>query len=133
MLVFGEPAWPRVRSHWAWQRGAIFNLKKVSQRISIMKTINESHALGSTAPLFEPNEAQLTRLKRWRTSTFFVMLVGYVGYYCVRGNLAVALPLLNQTFGYSNSQLGMILTFSELAYAFGKFTTGPLADSIGGK
>lgn len=61
------------------------------------------------------------------------MLIGYIGYYIGRGNLAIALPLLNQTFGYSNEQLGVILTLSELAYAFGKFTTGPLADKLGGK
>ena len=61
------------------------------------------------------------------------MLIGYIGYYFIRGNLPVALPLLSQQFGYSNTQLGYILTFSELFYALGKFTTGPLADQIGGK
>lgn len=85
------------------------------------------------AALFAPDNDQLARLSRWRVSTFWVMLVGYIGYYLVRGNLAVALPLLSQKFGYTNLQLGVILTFSELAYALGKFTTGPLADQIGGK
>jgi sugar phosphate permease/glycerophosphoryl diester phosphodiesterase len=61
------------------------------------------------------------------------MLLGYVGYYLVRGNLSVAIPLLSQEFGYSNTELAIILTFSEVAYAVGKFTTGPLADQIGGK
>lgn len=61
------------------------------------------------------------------------MLVGYVGYYLVRGNLSVALPLLSQAYGYSNVELGAILSISEIAYAVGKFTTGPLADRIGGK
>lgn len=61
------------------------------------------------------------------------MLIGYIGYYIVRGNLPVALPLLSQEFGYSNTQLAYILTYSELFYAIGKFTTGPLADQIGGK
>ena len=61
------------------------------------------------------------------------MLIGYIGYYIGRGNIAVAIPLLSRQFGYSNEQLGIILTVSELAYALGKFTTGPLADKIGGK
>jgi OPA family glycerol-3-phosphate transporter-like MFS transporter len=61
------------------------------------------------------------------------MLVGYIGYYLVRGNLPVALPLLSREFGYSNTDLGKILTVSELAYALGKFTTGPFADKLGGK
>lgn len=80
-----------------------------------------------------PTTRELVVLQRWRLSTFWVMLVGYIGYYLIRGNLSVALPLISQTFGYTNTQLGTILTFSELAYALGKFTTGPLADQTGGK
>lgn len=81
----------------------------------------------------EPNAEELARLKRWRLSTFWVMLVGYIGYYLVRGNLSVALPLLSQAYGYTNVELGAILSISEVSYAIGKFTTGPLADRIGGK
>jgi sugar phosphate permease len=80
-----------------------------------------------------PSAEQLKSLQRWRLSTFWVMLIGYVGYYLVRGNLPVALPLLSQEFGYSNTELGYILTVSELFYAIGKFTTGPLADQVGGR
>lgn len=81
----------------------------------------------------DPSQNQIKTLERWRTSTFWVMLIGYMGYYVGRGNLPIALPLLNQEFGYTNEDLGIILTASELAYAIGKFTTGPLADRIGGK
>ena len=73
------------------------------------------------------------RLARWRLSTFWVMLVGYVGYYLCRGNLSAAFPLLAQEFGYSNTQLGLIASLSEIAYAAGKFINGPLADKIGGR
>jgi sugar phosphate permease len=83
--------------------------------------------------LIEPSPEQTLSLNRWRMSTFWVMLLGYIGYYLIRGNLPVALPLLSKEFGYTNAQLGVILTFSELAYALGKFTTGPVADKIGGK
>lgn len=61
------------------------------------------------------------------------MLIGYIGYYICRGNISVAIPIISQTYGYSNTQLGLILTFSELAYAAGKFINGPLADKVGGK
>ncbi len=93
----------------------------------------------NTAPIMaqvqsnEPTAVQIAHLKRWRVSTFLVMLFGYVGYYVIRGNISVALPLLSQEFGYTNAQLGLVLTFSEIAYAIGKFTTGPLADQVGGK
>lgn len=61
------------------------------------------------------------------------MLVGYIGYYLCRGNLSAAMPLLSKEYGYTNTDLGVVLTFSEVAYAVGKFTTGPAADQIGGK
>jgi len=73
------------------------------------------------------------RLSRWRISTFWVCLIGYVGYYLCRGNLSAAFPLLEQEFGYSNTQLGLIASLSEIAYAVGKFINGPLADKIGGR
>ena len=70
---------------------------------------------------------------RWRISTFWVCLIGYVGYYLCRGNLSAAFPLLEQEFGYSNTQLGLIASLSEIAYAVGKFINGPLADKVGGR
>lgn len=92
-----------------------------------------SDVLSASMSSLTPTSDQRILLERWRTSTFWVMLVGYIGYYIGRANLPIALPLLNQEFGYTNTDLGLILTASELAYAAGKFTTGPIADRIGGK
>jgi sugar phosphate permease len=61
------------------------------------------------------------------------MLIGYIGYYLCRGNLSAALPLLSETFNYTNTQLGIVITASELAYALGKFINGPIADRVGAK
>jgi sugar phosphate permease len=77
--------------------------------------------------------AQLKSLSRWRISTFWVMLLGYVGYYICRKNLSAAFPLMSETFGYTNTELGSIAFFSEIAYAIGKFINGPLGDKIGGR
>ena len=74
-----------------------------------------------------------TLLKKWQLSTFFVCLVGYIGYYLCRKNLSAAVPLLSLEFGYSNTELGLIALYSEIAYAIGKFINGPLGDKIGGK
>jgi len=76
---------------------------------------------------------QIVRLKRWRVSTFWVCLVGYIGYYICRKNLSAAVPLISDEFGYTNSQLGLIALYSEIAYAFGKLINGPLADKVGGR
>lgn len=40
---------------------------------------------------------------------------------------------MTEQFGYTNSQLGLIAFYSELAYALGKLINGPLADKFGGK
>lgn len=77
--------------------------------------------------------AELSRLQKWRLSTFWVCLVGYIGYYICRKNLSAAIPLISETFGYSNTQLGLIALYSEFAYALGKFINGPLGDKIGGR
>lgn len=79
------------------------------------------------------SDADNRQLIRWRISTFWVMLIGYVGYYLCRGNLSAAFPLLEQEFGYSNTQLGLIASLSEMAYAAGKFINGPMADRVGGR
>jgi sugar phosphate permease len=84
-------------------------------------------------PLREPSAEERRRLVRWRLSTFWVVMLGYVGYYFCRANLYTALPLLSQTFGYTNSELGLIALCSEVVYSTGKFVNGPLGDRIGGK
>lgn len=80
-----------------------------------------------------PTSDELSLLKRWRVSVFWVCLVGYIGYYLCRNNLSAAFPLMSNVFGFSNSELGLIAFYSELAYAFGKFVNGPLADKFGGR
>lgn len=65
--------------------------------------------------------------------TFALFLVGYIGYYFCRKNLSAAVPLIGAEFNFTNSQLGLIALYSELAYAFGKFINGPLGDRIGGR
>jgi OPA family glycerol-3-phosphate transporter-like MFS transporter len=86
----------------------------------------------------EERQGQLGSLARfilneWRRSTFAVMLFGYVGYYICRKNLSAALPLMAETFKFTNSDLGLIGFWSTFAYALGKLVNGPLADKIGGR
>ncbi|HEY9843442.1 MAG TPA: MFS transporter [Candidatus Obscuribacterales bacterium] len=81
----------------------------------------------------ELSQDQLKTLLRWRTSTFLVMLFGYIGYYMIRQNLSAAFPLMEKAFHYTNSELGLIAASSEIVYAIGKFVNGPLADRLGGK
>ncbi len=80
-----------------------------------------------------PTPEQRRRLEAWRWSTFVVCLVGYIAYYLGRKNLPAAFPLLGEELGYSNTDLGLIAAYSEVAYAIGKLINGPLADRFGGR
>lgn len=80
-----------------------------------------------------PTADQRKRLEGWRWSTFTVCLVGYIAYYLGRKNLPAAFPLLSEELGYSNTDLGLIAAYSEVAYAVGKLINGPLADRVGGR
>lgn len=80
-----------------------------------------------------PSSIETKQLKFWQASTFWVCLIGYIAYYVCRANLPAAFPLMSATFGYTNTQLGMIGALSEFVYALGKFINGPLADKLGGR
>jgi sugar phosphate permease len=79
------------------------------------------------------SSTDLLLLKRWRVSTLLVTIIGYIGYYICRANLSAAFPLMSEAFHFTNSELGLIALYSEIAYATGKFINGPLGDRLGGK
>lgn len=62
-----------------------------------------------------------------------VLAAGYVGVYLCRKNFSVAVPLLQDAWGASRSDIGLIASVSTLAYAAGKFIFGPLIDRFGGR
>jgi OPA family glycerol-3-phosphate transporter-like MFS transporter len=68
------------------------------------------------------------------------MVVGYSGYYLCRSNFSVTIPLIATELGSqgmgadeAKSRLGDIASLGVLAYAFGKFVSGGLADFLGGR
>lgn len=71
------------------------------------------------------------RLRRGR-NWFFVGL-NYAAYYFGRYNLSMAKTTLCQTYGFNNTQYGLIESSRSLSYAFGQFFNGLLADKIGGR
>lgn len=83
--------------------------------------------------LRQPTYEELKKLHFWRSSTFLVMLFGYIGYYLCRKNISAAFPLLADEFGFTNSELGVLALTSEIVYAIGKLINGPLGDKIGGR
>lgn len=61
------------------------------------------------------------------------LALGYVGVYLCRKNLAVAMPMLQQSFGATKGQVGIIASLGTLAYAAGKVINGPFVDRVGGR
>jgi len=61
------------------------------------------------------------------------LVLGYVGVYLCRKNLAVAIPLITADLGVSREQVGAVAGWSTLAYAAGKFLFGPVIDRFGGR
>jgi sugar phosphate permease len=61
------------------------------------------------------------------------LAAGYIGIYLCRKNLAVAVPMLQQSFGASKQQIGIVASIGTLAYAAGKVINGPIVDRVGGR
>ncbi|KKL67488.1 hypothetical protein LCGC14_2134470, partial [marine sediment metagenome] len=70
-------------------------------------------------------------LKRWQRRTFWTVWITYFAYYLCRYNLPITKNVMCKTFGWSNSDFGIILTALLLMYAVGQFVNGQLADRFG--
>jgi len=80
------------------------------------------------------------RFTVWHAATAALLALGYSGYYFCRSDLSVVLPdlihdLARQGLTPSAAQirLGFIASVGTVAYAFGKFISGTLADTGGGR
>lgn len=76
----------------------------------------------------------------WHGATVALLVLGYSGYYFCRSDLSVVLPALIKdlaqygiTPNEAQIRLGFIASLGTVAYAFGKFFSGPLADTGGGR
>ena len=80
------------------------------------------------------NAAGATRRFRARRHQNWITLgLLYASFYVCRYNLAMANKTLGEHFGWSNAELGLILTAWFWAYAIGQVINGILTDRIGGK
>lgn len=76
----------------------------------------------------------------WHGVTVALLVFGYSGYYFCRSDLSVVLPQLIQdlarhgiTPNEAEIRLGFIASLGTVAYALGKFVSGTLADTGGGR
>lgn len=64
----------------------------------------------------------------WRLRIFYSCFIGYVVFYLCKRTLAVASPGICNEFGYSNTDLGVLIGSLYFTYGIGKFINGVLAD-----
>lgn len=66
--------------------------------------------------------------KHWRMRMFYSMFIAYVVFYMCRKNITIAMPGMQESLGYSCTELGILGSTLYITYAFGKFFNGILAD-----
>lgn len=84
-------------------------------------------------PVAEPIEASAARPQNRPYLWVSTLVLGYIGIYLCRKNLAVAIPMLQDHFGVTREQIGAVASWSTIAYAAGKFLFGPVIDRLGGR
>ncbi len=64
-------------------------------------------------------------LLRWQV--FLGAFIGYAGFYIVRKNFSMAIPML-EPFGFEKGELGIVLSMNAVAYGFSKFIMASISD-----
>jgi MFS transporter, OPA family, sugar phosphate sensor protein UhpC len=78
-------------------------------------------------PIVDPKEID-KQYKRWRSSVFWSIYVGYGVFYFCRKNLGVAFPSLMSELHLTKTEAGLISTVISITYGLGKFGSGTLGD-----
>jgi OPA family glycerol-3-phosphate transporter-like MFS transporter len=71
--------------------------------------------------------------KKRRAVNWLTLGFTYAAMYMARYNFAFANKDLSDTYGFSKTQVGSIITFATLVYGLAAMFNGPLADRIGGR
>ena len=81
-------------------------------------------------PAFKPEKSGSeadAEYKRLRWQVFLGIFIGYAGFYIVRKNFSMAIPML-APFGFDKGELGVVLSMNAIAYGFSKFIMASVSD-----
>lgn len=81
-------------------------------------------------PAFKPEQTGSEadeRYRRLRWQVFIGIFIGYAGFYIVRKNFSMAIPML-ALFGFEKGELGVVLSMNAIAYGFSKFVMASISD-----
>lgn len=79
-------------------------------------------------PVIEDREEVKKSYAHWRLRIFYSVFIGYVLFYLCKKNISVAMPVMGESLGYTNTQLGLLGSSLYFTYAIGKFVNGVFAD-----
>ncbi|UCH72310.1 MAG: MFS transporter, partial [Thermoplasmatales archaeon] len=66
----------------------------------------------------------------WKIKMLLMAGITYASFYLLRVNYSVALPLIKDEFGFSNTDVGIIASSLLAAYAIGQFLNGQFGDKF---
>ena len=81
-------------------------------------------------PAFKPEQTGAeadARYRRLRWQGFLGAFIGYAGFYIVRKNFSMAIPML-EPLGFEKGELGVVLSMNAVAYGFSKFLMASVSD-----
>ncbi len=81
-------------------------------------------------PAYKPEQTGPEADRRYRQLRWQVFLgafIGYAGFYIVRKNFSMAIPLL-EPLGFEKGELGVVLSMNAIAYGFSKFLMASISD-----
>lgn len=67
------------------------------------------------------------KYRKLRWQVFIGIFIGYAGFYIVRKNFSMAIPML-APFGFEKDELGIVLSMNAIAYGFSKFVMASISD-----
>ena len=83
-----------------------------------------------TPPAFKPEQTGPEadeKYRRLRWQVFLGIFIGYAGFYIVRKNFSMAIPML-APFGFEKGELSLVLSMNAIAYGFSKFLMASISD-----
>ena len=83
-----------------------------------------------TPPAFKPEQTGPEadeKYSRLRWQVFLGIFIGYAGFYIVRKNFSMAIPML-APFGFEKGELSLVLSMNAIAYGFSKFLMASISD-----
>ena len=78
-------------------------------------------------PVLKTGPEADARYRALRWQVFLGIFIGYAGFYIVRKNFSMAIPML-EPLGFGKGELGLVLSMNAIAYGFSKFVMASISD-----